>query len=211
MRIFGLMAAALISVFAASPASAAVKMLDSFTNVVTPDGVFGPVATRSTVGFPSSVSFNTVAGLALLNADDAQVPPNAGLVYDFSPHTPVLSKVTVMARNRQSSATETGDMRVRVTTGAGQFVLTQNLAPSATLQTYEFDFAGSLGPAMLIQKIEVLWDLPAGGTGLRGLAIGQIDLYEVPEPATIALIGLASSCGGVVGYRRRKKAAAKKG
>jgi hypothetical protein len=56
----------------------------------------------------------------------------------------------------------------------------------------------------------VLWDLPTGGTGLRGLTIGQIDLYEVPEPATIALIGLASSCGGVVGYRRRKKAVSKK-
>lgn len=210
MRIFGLMAAALISVFAASPASAAVQMLDSFTNAVTPDGAFGATATRSTVGFPSSVSFNTAGGFALLNADDAQTPPNAGLVYDFSPHTPVLSKVTVTARNRQTSASETGDMRVRVTTGAGQFVLTQNLVPSATMQNYDFDFTGSLGPAMLVQKIEVLWDLPAGGTGLRGLAIAQIDLYEVPEPATIALIGLASSCGGVVGYRRRKKAAAKK-
>jgi hypothetical protein len=63
---------------------------------------------------------------------------------------------------------------------------------------------------MVVQRVEVLWDLPSGGTGLRGLTIGQIDLYEVPEPATIALIGLASSCGGVVGYRRRKKAVAKK-
>jgi hypothetical protein len=52
--------------------------------------------------------------------------------------------------------------------------------------------------------------MPAFGTGQRGLAIDQIELYGIPEPATIALIGLASSCGGLVGYRRRKLAAKKK-
>jgi hypothetical protein len=78
------------------------------------------------------------------------------------------------------------------------------------LQALDFDFTSQIGPGMVVQRVEVLWDLPTGGTGLRGLTIGQIDLYEVPEPATIALIGLASSCGGVVGYRRRKKAVAKK-
>jgi hypothetical protein len=132
------------------------------------------------------------------------------LVYDFTPHQPALSKVSLTARNRQSSPTETGDLRVRVTTGAGAFVVTQTIAPTAGLQALDFDFTSQIGPGMVVQRVEVLWDLPTGGTGLRGLTIGQIDLYEVPEPATIALIGLASSCGGVVGYRRRKKAVAKK-
>lgn len=210
MRFLCLVAAALLSVCAASPASAAVKLLDSFTNAVTPDGVFGGAATRSTVGWSGSTSFNTVAGTANLTADDAQAPTNAGLVYDFSSHQPVLSKVSLTARNRQSSPTETGDLRVRVTTNAGVFTLTQNLAPTASLQPIEFDFSALAGPGMVLQKLDVTWDLPAGGTGLRGLTLGQIDLYEVPEPATIALIGLASSCGGFVGYRRRKAAAKKK-
>ena len=212
MRIFGLMAAAQISVFSASPASAAVKMLDSFTNAVTPDGVFGGIATRSTTGFSGGVNINTASGTAFLNADDSQTPTGSGLVYDFSPHQPVLSKVTLMARNRQSSPTETGVMTVQALTGAGLLTLTQTLAPSVAMQTLDFDFSSLVGsPGMVIQKLNVLWDLPGGGTGLRGLAISQIDLYEVPEPATIALIGLASSGGGFVGYRRRKKAAAKKG
>jgi hypothetical protein len=79
-----------------------------------------------------------------------------------------------------------------------------------TMQAYDFDFTALAGPEFqLLQRLEVTWDLPAGGTGLRGLAIDKIDLYEVPEPATIALIGLASSCGGFAGYRRRKLAAKK--
>jgi hypothetical protein len=210
MRFLCLVAAALLSVCAASPASAAVQLLDSFTNAVTPDGVFGGAATRSSVGWSGSTSFITVAGTANLTADDAQAPTNAGLVYDFTPHQPALSKVSLTARNRQSSPTETGDLRVRVTTGAGVFVVSQTIAPTAGLQALDFDFTSQIGPGMVVQRVEVLWDLPSGGTGLRGLTIGQIDLYEVPEPATIALIGLASSCGGVVGYRRRKKAVAKK-
>jgi hypothetical protein len=77
------------------------------------------------------------------------------------------------------------------------------------MQALDFDFTALSGQLWTLQRLEVTWDLPAGGTGLRGLAIDKIDLYEVPEPATIALIGLASSCGGFAGYRRRKLAAKK--
>lgn len=209
MRIFGLLAAALMSVLAASPASAAVKLLDNFTNAVTPDGVFTGIATRSNLG--NGVTIATGAGEARLVADNLDTPTFSGLVYDFSPHQAVLSKVTVTARNRQTSVTETGTLTVKATTSAGTFTLTQTLpGATATMQNYDFDFSSLAGPGMTLQKLDVVWDIPSGGTGLRGLAIDKIDLYEVPEPATIALIGLASSCGGVVGYRRRKKAVAKK-
>lgn len=210
MRVLGLVAAALISVLAASPASASVKLLDHFTNAVNPDGAFAGVATRSNLG--NGVSIATGASEARLVADNLDTPTFSGLVYDFTPHQPVLSKVTISGRNRQTSASETGTLSVKATTNLGTFTLSQTL-PGATVtnQTYDFDFSALAGSAgFVLQKLDVVWDIPTGGTGLRGLAIDRIDLYEVPEPATVALIGLASSCGGFVGYRRRRKAAAKK-
>jgi hypothetical protein len=100
---------------------------------------------------------------------------------------------------------------VKATTNLGTFTLSQTLPGNTpTMQAYDFDFLALAGQDMLtFQRLEITWDLPAGGTGLRGLAIDSVNLY-VPEPATTALIGLASSCGGLVGYRRRKLAAKKK-
>ncbi len=209
MRVYGLIAATLLSVFAASPASAStVNLLDHFTQAVNTDGAFVGKVTRSFSGFSGGVNINTTAGEARLTSDNLETPTFSGLVYDFSPHQAVAAKVTVSARNRQTSSTETGVLSVRAVTGTGSFTLTQTLPGNTpTMQPYDFDFTALAGPNFnLLQRLEVTWDLPAGGSGLRGLAIDKIDLYEVPEPATIALIGLASSCGGFVGYRRRKLA-----
>jgi hypothetical protein len=191
--------------------------LDHFTNAVNTDGDFAAgqpkqLAVRSFSGFSGGVNINTGAGEARLTADNLETPTSSGLVYDFSPHQAVCARVTVFARNRQSSATETGVLSVRAVTGAGSFTLAQTLPGNTpTMQPYDFDFSALAGPNFnLLQRLEITWDLPSGGTGLRGLAIDKIDLYEVPEPATIALIGLASSCGGFAGYRRRKLAAKKK-
>lgn len=213
MRVYGLIAATLLSVFAASSASAStVNLLDHFTNAVNTDGVFTGSVTRSFSDFSGGANINTVAAEARLTADNLETPTFSGLVYDFSPHQELAAKVTVVARNRQSSLTETGVLSVRAVTGAGSFTLTQTLPGNTpTMQPYDFDFTALAGPNFnLLQRLEITWDLPAGGSGLRGLAIDRINLYEVPEPATIALIGLASSCGGFVGYRRRKLAPKKK-
>lgn len=213
MRLFNLMTAALLSVFVASSASAnTVSLLDHYSQVVNTDGNFQAVAVRSFSGFSGGASINTGAGEARLTADNLESPTFSGLVYDFSPHQRVCSRVMVYARNRQTSATETGILAVRAVTTAGTYTLSQTLPGNTpTMQAYDFDFTALAGPEFqLLQRLELTWDLPAGGTGLRGLAIDKIDLYEVPEPATIALIGLASSCGGLAGYRRRKLAAKKK-
>lgn len=212
MRLFNLMTAALLSVFVASSASAnTVSLLDHYSQVVNTDGNFQAVAVRSFSGFSGGASINTGAGEARLTADNLESPTFSGLVYDFSPHQRVCSRVMVYARNRQTSATETGILAVRAVTTAGTYTLSQTLPGNTpTMQAYDFDFTALAGPEFqLLQRLELTWDLPAGGTGLRGLAIDKIDLYEVPEPATIALIGLASSCGGLAGYRRRKLAAKK--
>jgi hypothetical protein len=214
MRVLGLIAATLLSVFAASSASAGSVplLLDHFTGAVNTDGAFQASVTRSFSGFSGGVNINTGAGEARLTADNLENPTSSGLVYDFSPHQAVCARVTVTARNRQTSATETGVLAVRAVTGAGTYTLSQTLPGNTpTMQSYDFDFSALTGPNFnLLQRLEITWDLPSGGTGLRGLAIDKIDLYEVPEPATIALIGLASSCGGFAGYRRRKLAAKKK-
>ena len=213
MRVFGLIASALLSVFVASSASANVipLLLDNYTQAVNTDGVFHPNVVRSFSGFSGGANINTGAGEARLTTDNLETPTFSGLVYDFSPHQRVCSRVMVYARNRQTSVTETGVLAVRAVTTAGTYTLSQTLPGNTpTMQAYDFDFTALAGPEFqLLQRLEVTWDLPAGGTGLRGLAIDRIDLYEVPEPATIALIGLASSCGGFAGYRRRKLAAKK--
>jgi hypothetical protein len=213
MRLLSLVASALLSVFAASSASARTIpcLLDDFTNLVNTDGVFQSVVVRSYSGFSGGASINIIAGEARLTADNLEAPTFSGLVYDFSPHQTKCALVTVNARNRQTSPTETGVLSVKATTNQGTFTLSQTLPGNTpTMQAYDFDFLALAGQDMLtFQRLEITWDLPAGGTGLRGLAIDSVNLY-VPEPATTALIGLASSCGGLVGYRRRKLAAKKK-
>ncbi len=213
MRLLSLVASALLSVFVASSASARTVpcLLDSFTDLVNTDGVFQSVVVRSYSGFSGGASINIVANEARLTADNLETPTFSGLVYDFSPHQTKCALVTVNARNRQTSATETGVLSVKATTNLGTFTLSQTLPGNTpTMQAYDFDFLALAGQDMLtFQRLEITWDLPAGGTGLRGLAIDSVNLY-VPEPATTALIGLASSCGGLVGYRRRKLAAKKK-
>ena len=214
MRLLSLVASALLSVFAASSASArnVPCLLDDFTNLVNTDGVFQSVVARSYSGFSGGASINIAAGEARLTADNLESPTFSGLVYDFSPHQAKCALVTVNARNRQTSATETGVLSVKATTNLGTFTLSQTLPGNTpTMQAYDFDFLALAGQDMLTyQRLEITWDLPTGGTGLRGLAIDSVYLYTVPEPATAALIGLASSCGGLVGYRRRKLAAKKK-
>ena len=212
MRVFGLIASALLSVFVASSASANVipLLLDNYTQAVNTDGVFHPNVVRSFSGFSGGANINTGAGEARLTTDNLETPTFSGLVYDFSPHRDLCARVMVYARNRQTSATETGVLAVRAVTTGGTYTLSQTLPGNTpTMKALDFDFTALSGQLWTLQRLEVTWDLPAGGTGLRGLAIDKIDLYEVPEPATIALIGLASSCGGFAGYRRRKLAAKK--
>jgi hypothetical protein len=212
MRLLSLIASALLSAFAASSASAnIVNLLDHYTHAVNTDGGYQAIVVRSYSGFSGGESINTVTHEAELTADDLQSPTSSGLVYDFSPHKSLCSRVTITAMNRQTSVTETGILAVNAVTTSGTFTLSQTLPGNTpTMQTHDFDFTALAGPIWTLQRLEVTWDLPAGGTGLRGLAIDKIELYDVPEPATIALIGLASSCGGLVGYRRRKLAAKKK-
>lgn len=187
-------------------ASGETRLLDSFTNATTPDGVFGAAATRSTLGFVGGVNFNTGVGEARLTADSLETPTFSGLVYNFSPSQSLLSRVTLTARNRQSSASETGVLSIAAVTSSGSFALSQTL-PGATsaMQSYDFDFTALAGASMSLQKLNVTWDLPGGASGLRGLAIAQIDLHVVPEPSTYAMAITGTAIGGWRLWRRGRR------
>lgn len=200
----------LSGLIAAPHASGQTRLLDSFTNATTPDGVFGSAAARSIVGFPGGGNINTAVGEARLTADNLETPTFSGLAYNFTPSQTLLSKVTLTARNRQPSALETGILSIGAVTNSGTFTLSQTLpGNTATMQTYDFDFAALAGTNMSLQKLNVTWDLPLGATGLRGLAIDKIDLYAVPEPSTYAMALTGTALGGWQmwrGSRRRKQA-----
>jgi len=200
----------LLSGFIAAPrASAQTRLLDSFTNATTPDGVFGSAVARSVVGFSGGVNINTGVGEARLTADNLESPTFSGLLYDFTPSQTLLSKVTLTARNRQTSAAESGLLSIRAVTSTGTFTLSQTLPGNTpTMQIYDFDFAALAGANMALQKLNVTWDIPPSATGVRGLAIAQIDLYAVPEPSTYAMAITGAALGGWQmwrGSRRRKR------
>ena len=212
-----LAAIALVLVAAPStrPASAEILLLDTFTNAVSPVGVFSGTATRSFIGYSGGVNINTAQGRALLSSDEFQTPTYSGLAYAFSPSTMVGSSVIVTARNRQSSQLETGLLSILATTTSGTYTMSSILSPSATPQTLTFDFTGSAGSNMTLQSLDVTWNLPGSATGLRGLAIDQIDLVSssapVPEidPNSLgnALALLVGSLGVVERRNRRLRRA----
>lgn len=206
-RLVQTFAVVIIAAMIAPRASGGILLLDSFTSAITPDGVFGAAATRSVVGFSGGVGFNTSLGEARLTADELETPTFSGMVYNFSPSQALLSKVTLTARNRQSSALSTGLLKIATITSSGTFTLSQTLpGATPTMQTYEFDFAALAGGNMSLQQLKVTWDIPAGASGIRGLAIAQIDLHAVPEPSTYAMAIAGLACGGFSMWRRRKRA-----
>lgn len=193
-RVAGWCLAAIALVLVAAPgtrpASAQNLLLDTFTNAGSPVGVFSGTATRSFIGYSGGVSINTTAGEARLVADDIETPTYSGLAYAFSPSTKVRSSVIVTARNREPNASATGLLSIRSTTSAGTYTMSSTLPGSTpTMQTYTFDFTALAGSTMTLQGLDVTWDLPPGGTGLRGLAIAQIDLVASP----LALVWNTSS------------------
>jgi hypothetical protein len=207
---FATIAAIIVVAVSIRPASAGLLLLDTFTNVTSPVGDFGGTVTRSNIGFAGGVSISTGFGEARLTADNVESPPYSGLNYTFSPSANLLSSVILTARNRQTSSSETGLLSVRTTTSTGTYTISQTLPGNTpTFQTYTFDFTNLAGPTMTLQQLEVIWDMPSGGTGLRGLAISQIDLVATPipeiDPATgSSALSLVAGVLAMIEQRRRR-------
>jgi hypothetical protein len=191
-----LFAAALLSVVTALPAKAGFITIDHFTQAFTSDGL----GVRSTIG---NVTFAPGLSLAAVTADNI-FTPTSEILYSFVPNAVVSPVFRVFGRNNQTNPAETGDLTLRVNlTNAITLTLPANQGGVNSL--YTFDFTSLLGPIAAISDLQVEWSLTSG-TGSRQLIIDFLDVEEVPEPATLALIGLASSGGGIAAYRRRRKA-----
>lgn len=199
-----LVSAVLLSALMASPSQGAFILIDHFTSGSASDGL-GARSVEGFVGFFPASSY-----AALISAGDVGVPTLAGLTYSFLPSPIVVTPVfNIRARNTQVNATETGILRASVNGGAFiSYTLNGGNLPSAD---FAFDFSSQFGPgAASINELRVEWIRPAASSGSRQLFIDLIEVQEVPEPGTLALIGLASGGGGLAAYRRRRKAATKK-
>ena len=205
-----LVSAVLLGLVMASPAQAGFILIDHFTSSVASDGL----GNRSSIGF---VAFNPDPGVGpgldyaeMLSSGTVANPTLAAVVYSFLPSPIVVTPVfRIQAENTQENVTETGILRARVNGGTA-ISYTLNGAQSGYAD-YFFDFSSQFGPgAAVISELRVEWIRPVGDGGARQLWVHEIEVQEVPEPATLALIGLASGGGGIAAYRRRRKAAASK-
>ncbi len=205
-----LVSAVLLGLVMASPAQAGFILIDHFTSLASSDGL----GARSTTGF---VSINPDPGLEpglsyaeLISSGNAANPTVASLIYGFLPTPIVVTPIfRIRAENTQENLTETAILRARVNGGANiSYTLNGN---QSGYSDYSFDFTSQFGPgAAAIAELRIEWVRPTGDSGARQLWIDLIEVQEVPEPATLALIGLASGGGGIAAYRRRRKASASK-
>lgn len=203
---FRVLFGAVLGLLLAVPAQAGFITIDHFTNATTSDAL----GVRSVNGFVSFAPALSQVSMVSINSNTSQ------LFYSFIPAPLVVSPVfRINGRNNQTTVTETGELTVTAyyTNGSpGSFSLTQTLpaAQGGVNSNYIFDFTSLISPTAVITDLELDWTLPSGDTGGRELIIDFIDVEEVPEPATLALIGLASSGGGIAAFRRRRKAVAAK-
>jgi len=204
-----LVSAVLLGLVMASPAQAGFILIDHFTDATDSDGL----GLRSQVGFvlinPDPIPSEGYA--QLISGGTPASPTLAALVYNFLPSPIVVTPVfNIRAQNTQLNLTETGIFSARVNGGTA-ISYTLNGAQGGLFTNYSFDFSSQFSPgAAAISELRVEWIRPVGNSGARQLFIDLIEVQEVPEPATLALIGLASGGGGIAAYRRRKAAASKK-
>ncbi len=205
-----LFSAVLLGLVMASPAQAGFILIDHFTSAAGSDGLGArSVAGTGFVGFYPSPP-DPIGYVEMISGGAAATPTLTSLVYSFLPSPIVVTPVfRIRAENTQENLTETGILRARVNGGANiSYTLNGNQPDYAD---FTFNFSSQFGPgAAVISELRVEWIRPVGDTGARQLWIDLIEVQEVPEPATLALIGLASGGGGIAAYRRRRKAVAAK-
>ena len=114
--------------------------------------------------------------------------------FDFATtETPIIRLAGVDA----GGVVNPGELRVQLNSGLAGASTVQSITLTAGVNDYDFDF-GSYANLNAVENIRVSYTGLSNTFSIKGL-------HAVPEPTTLALIGLASA-GGAIGFRRRKKA-----
>lgn len=198
----------LLSLVSLPAAHAGYIKIDHFTDENQSDGL-GNRTSYGLVSYgtedPFSFLITELEYVQLISGGDEADPVVAGLVYSFLPSPIVVTpKFRIRAQNTQPALESMGVLSARIDNSS---VISYTLNGGMNgYSDYIFDFSDQFQTsAASIEELRIEWIRPSGVGGSRQAWIDSIDVEEVPEPATLGLICLASGGWGIFSFSRSRK------
>ena len=186
-----------------SPTLAEFIAIDSFTDA----GQSDAHGQRSYSGQVTIVDRPGTGYAQLISGGTTDEPYPASLAYSFIPAPLVVGPtIRVRARNTQPDAYSTGVLSVSA--NGGESVRQTLYGGQSEYRDYDFDFTAQfLSQPAVISELKLNWLRTVGDTGAGQLWIDSIDVQDVPEPSSLALIAVAAAGfvpPAVRGFRERR-------
>lgn len=193
-----------LSLAIASPTLADFIPIDGFTDAAQSDAH----GLRSYSGQVTIVDRPGTGYAQLISGGTPDEPYPASLSYSFIPAPLVVGPVVrIRARNTQDSSDSTGVLSVGI--NGGESVSQTLYGGQGEYRDYDFDFTAQfINEVAVISELRLDWLRTVGDTGAGQLWIDSIDVQDVPEPASIALIAVAAVGfvpPAVRGFRERRQ------
>ena len=193
-----------LSLAMTSPTLAEFVPIDSFTDAEQSDAH----GQRSYSGQVTIVDRPGTGYAQLISGGTTNEPYPAALSYSFMPAPLVVGPVVrIRARNTQPDADSTGVLSVGI--NGGESVRRTLYGGQSEYRDYDFDFSAQfVNQVAVISELRLDWLRTVGDTGAGQLWIDSIDVQDVPEPSSIALIAVAAAGfvpPAVRGFRERRK------